>query len=198
MYHCRYRALTENGAPFYFTVQDVPVIVYPNLFLLANRPNTPLLKIDSMCLVMDHLPLAEGDTVRIGGREYVVTYTMGFMFVGKGGDRIPSNVVTSYQLMRVGTTCKAKPLFKYQDMIFKLPAFCGCADGKAVLSFYRELVEIDKIKVSAGITYKKQKIFFGDAFKGGEVIMWKGRPCVLREEGYIEFPTNIFLGGVGE
>ena len=37
MYHCRFRALTELGDPFYFSVADVPVKVYPDMFILAAR-----------------------------------------------------------------------------------------------------------------------------------------------------------------
>lgn len=42
MYHCRFRALTELGDPFYFSVADVPVKVYPDMFILAARSGTHL------------------------------------------------------------------------------------------------------------------------------------------------------------
>ena len=68
MYHCRFRALTELGDPFYFSVADVPVKVYPDMFILAARSGTPILRASTIGRAMDHMQLAEGDQVLIDGR----------------------------------------------------------------------------------------------------------------------------------
>ena len=65
MYHCRFRALTELGDPFYFSVADVPVKVYPDMFILAARSGTPILRASTIGRAMDHMQLAEGDQVLI-------------------------------------------------------------------------------------------------------------------------------------
>lgn len=198
MYHCRCRALTELGDPIYFSARDIPVKVFQNSFTLAARPGTPLLQVATLCRAMDHLPLAEGDTVLIEGKKYAVTYHRGFTFKSESGVIIPAHAVSSYELLCVDAGVKSKLQFKYRDHVFQLPSFFGCVDGKAVLSTSLELVEPDQIQVSAGFTYNKEKVFYGDTINGGEVIMWRGRPCIRKEGAYVEVPTGNLLGGVGD
>ena len=77
MYHCRFRALTELGDPFYFSVADVPVKVYPDMFILAARSGTPILRASTIGRAMDHMQLAEGDQVLIDGKRYILGITAG-------------------------------------------------------------------------------------------------------------------------
>lgn len=198
MFHCRLRALTLDKKPFYFTARDVPVKVYSDVFTLANRPGTPLLEISSLCRAMDHLPLAEGDKVLIGGTEYQVSYYRGFDFRSDNKVVIPSNLVDTYSLVSMGDGSSSKIQFKYHDCVFQLPSFFGCLDGRAVISASTELADVDELQISAGFSHKKRKIFFGDMVDGKEVLMWRGRPCVLQEGKYVEMPTGNLLGGVEE
>lgn len=198
MFHCRCRALTELGEPFYFSAKDVPVKVYPDIFILAARPGTPLLKASSMCRAMDHMQLAEGDRVLIDGKKYTLTYHKGFSFKSDSGIIIPSNTVTSYQLLYLDSGGKSKLQFKYRGRVFQLPSLFGCIDDKAVLSITKDLADPEEIQISAGFTYNREKVFYGDVIEGGEVIMWHGRPCICKEGSYVEMPTGNLLGGVGD
>lgn len=196
MYHCRFRALTELGDPFYFSVADVPVKVYPDMFILAARSGTPILRASTIGRAMDHMQLAEGDQVLIDGKRYILGYHRGFTFRGDSGIIIPSNAVESYKLMQMDIGEKSKFQFKYRDSVFQLPSLFGCVEGKAVLSIGCMRADPQDIQVSAGFTCNKKKIFYGDILDGGEVIMWRGRPCVQREGYYVEMPTGNLLGGV--
>lgn len=198
MYQCKCRALTKDGKPVFFTTRDVPVQIYPDSFILANRPNSPVLTVASMCRAMDHLPVAEGDIVLIDGIQYTTSYNKGFFFVGQSGVRVHPNLVSEYTLVSIGENPKHRLLFKHKEHIFQLPSFLGCMDGKVVLSISKEPVDVDSIQVSVGLLHQKRKLFYGDVIDGAEVIMWRGRPCVRREEGYVEVPTGNLLGGVAE
>lgn len=195
MFHCRCRALTELGEPFYFSAEDVPVQVYPDAFILAARPGTPLLKVSSIGRAMDHEQLAEGDKVLIGGKEYTLTYYRGFSFKSDNGITIPSHLVTSYQLASINKGVKSKLQFKYNEHVFQLPSILGCSEGSAVLSVCKELVNPKYIQISAGFLYNRKRVFYGDSVEGLEVIMWRGRPCVCKEGMYVEVPTGNYLGG---
>ena len=196
MFQCRCRALTELGEPFYFSVKDIPVKVYPDMFILAACPGTPLLQLPTLCRAMDHVPLAEGDCVLINGKKYTLTYYKGFNFKSDSGIIIPSHNVDSYELVALNVGAKSKLQFKYRGHVFQLPSIFGCVDGKAVLSISKELAEPDEIQVSAGFTYSKEKVFYGDVIEGGEVVMWRGRPCIRKEGLYVEIPSGNLLGGV--
>lgn len=196
MFHCRCRALTELGEPFYFSAKDVPVKVYPDIFILAACPGTPLLKVSSMCRAMDHAQLAEGDRVLIEGKKYTLVYHKGFNFVSDSGIIIPSHIVSHYQLLYLDSGSKSKLQFKHGDRVFQLPSLFGCMGDKAVISVSPEPVDPAEIQISAGFIYKKEKVFYGDVVEGNEVIMWHGRPCVCKEGSYVEIPTGNLLGGV--
>lgn len=195
MYHCRCRALTKGHEPVYFTVKDVPVRVYPDIFTLASRPGTPLLQIGSVCRAMDHVDLGEGDRVLIDGLPYTVSYYRGFLFKGEHGTTLPSNVVDRYTLITQGNSRAAKLQFKYGEHVFQLFSFLGCMNGKAVLSVNRESVDPGDIQVSAGFNLNKKRVFYGDCLDGAEIIMWRGRPCILKGGVHVEVPTGQLLGG---
>ena len=195
MYHCRCKALTKSGEPYFFTAADIPVKVSPDYFTLANRPGSPLLTVSSLSRAMDHLDLGDGDEVTIDGRPYVVSYYRGFIFQGKSGIIIPSNHVSQCTLTKVGQPSKSRVQFKYNGRIFRLQCFLGSYEGKAVIAGVRELVDPKAIQVSASITLNKRQIFFSDDVDGSEVILWHGRPCIKKEEGYVEIPTGILLRG---
>lgn len=196
MYHCKLRALTELGEPFYFSASDVPVSVYPDMFILAACPGTPILRTSTIGRAMDNLSLAEGDQVLVDGRKYTLGYHRGFVFIGGSGILIPSNAVNSYELIQLDIGAKSKFQFKYRDSVFPLSSLFGCTGDKAVLAVGCMQVDPQDIQVSAGFTYNKKKVFYGDILEGSEVIMWHGRPCIKKEGCYVEVPTGNLLGGV--
>ena len=196
MFHCKCRALTQDGVPVYFTVQDVPVRVYADKFVLARRPNSPILELRTVCRMMDHLPLGEGDVVDVQGHQYTVSYYRVFRLVGTSGQLLPSNVVESYKLLSIGTTSCSKLQFRYGECVFQIPSILGCIGDKVVLAGCRVPVDVEAIQVGAGFLRGKRKVFYGDIVDGHEVIMWRGRTCLHKEEGYLDLTNSTLIGGV--
>lgn len=198
MFHCRCRALTDRGEPIFFYAKDVPVCVDAEHFILANRPGLPLLRTATFSRAMDTVPLAEGDLVKIGGKEYTLVYHRGFCFRSSDHTYINSDAVSRHHLLERSKERPTKLQFKCRDTIFQLPAILGCVDGKAVIAGIGAGVDPEEIQISAGFTASKRKLFYGDEFNGGELIMKKGRPCVYENGTYIEAPSGrIFWGGEG-
>lgn len=196
MFACRLRAIDINGRPVIFTPADVPVRTHEELFVLANNLVCPLLQLNTVVRMMDHLDLGEGDKIKSGGVIYTVSYNRGFALISQSGVIIHANAFDSpYEVLSVGRGPAPKFQFKSNGISFSLSAFLGMYAGKAVIAHVPHLCDIDSIQLSAGFTYQRQKLCYGDIVDGSEVIMWHGRPCIQTAEGIVELPTRILLKG---
>ena len=191
---CRLRAISETGTPVIFTVDSVPVRITEDKFILANRPDSPILYINSTVRVMDNMDVGEGDTVRIGDKVCTVQYVRGFQFVSESGATFPSNTVKSCELLDVGMKSVSAVQFHSPNAAFRLRAFLGMYNGKVVTAHDPIPCASSMIRVSAGFVYQRQKVCYGDEVDGHTLIMWRGRPCIRTREGFIEIPTHFYLG----
>lgn len=195
MSSCRLRALTPYGMSYIFTVDRIPVRVYEDRFILARDPQAPAMLLNTVCRVMDHMDVGEGDKVLIGNEKYTVSYVKGFQFNGEQGTVIPSHLVSECEVLNVGRGPGSKIQFKSPGASFRIQAFLGCFEDKVVIAHDVQPRNIDEIKLNAGFVYHKQKLFFGDIVDGYELQLWRGRPCICREGEYIELPSHILLKG---
>lgn len=191
---CRLRALDSYGCPHIFTLADAPVRIFEDTFILANRTPSPFLTLSTVVRVMDHLDIGEGDVVSYRGVMCTVTYNRGFQLVSEKGTVYPSNCVPSCNVISVGTRPTSQIQFKSPNISFQLYAVLGCYEGKVVTAHDPNPCDPELLQISAGFVYKRQKLFYGDMVDGYPLIMWRGRPCVHMEEGYVEIPTHFFLG----
>ena len=193
MQSLRLRALTRKGEPYLFEPADVPVRIWEDAFILARKPESPILKLHSVVRVMDHNDLGEGDCVLIDGKVYTVRYFRGFYFEGADGEKIPSHQVTHCEVFSIGTETLSRIQFRSKNCAFQLYAFLGCYNGKVLVSHDPKPVPPEDIKVSAGFVYLGQKLCYGDMVEDKPLIMWHGRPCIKTVDGYLEIPTHTLL-----
>lgn len=195
MSSCRLRGITPYGQVYYFVPGDIPVRVYEDRFILARNPEVPAMLVNTVCRVMDHMDVGEGDVVEIDGTNYTVSYVKGFILTSESGVIIPSNRIETCGIISVCDTPCTKLQFRAGGVTFRIQAFLGCYGNKAVISHVPKLCDIDEIRIGAGFVYQKQKVFYGDTVEGYEVVMWHGRPCLATEQGYVELPTKQLLKG---
>ena len=196
MFTCRLRAIDTSGRPVIFTPADVPVRTHEELFILANNLPSPLLQLDTVVRMMDHLDLGEGDRVKSDGVIYTVSYNKGFIFTSPTGIIIPSNSFNGpYEVLSIGRGPASRLQFKNADTSFNIAAFLGLYEGQTVTSHVLSPCDPNAVQVNAGFSYQRQKLYYGDIVDGNEVIMWHGRPCFKAPEGYVELPTYVLLKG---
>lgn len=191
---CRLRAVDRLGAPHIFTIADVPVRIWEDAFILANVPNSPTLLLDSVVRVMDNMDIGEGDTVLYGDQVCAVSYNRGFIFTTESGIVYPSNQVLSCKVLTIGTRTASVIRFRSPNEAFRMRAIFGMYNGRIITAHDAAPCAVEDIRLSAGFVYQKNRVCYGDTVDGYTLIMWKGRPCIQTEEGYVEIPTHFYLG----
>lgn len=194
MQSLRLRALTRKGEPFFFEPADVPVRIWENAFILARRPNTPILQLNTVVRVMDNSDVGEGDCVLINGKEHITRYYRGFYFEDTDGNKIPSNMVAQCEVFSLGTETKSRIQFRSQSGAFQIFAFLGFVEGKILTAHDPHPFYPTELRMSAGFVYQGQKLCYGDLIDGRPLLMWRGRPVIETPEGYLEIPSNKLLG----
>lgn len=194
MKSCRLRATDRAGNPIIFLPEDVPVRIWEDAFILARVQNSPTLVLDSLVRVMDHMDVGEGDLVLYEGQEYKVTYSRGFQLVNQTGTIIPSNLISNCKVLSVGNKTISGIQFRTDTSAFRIHAFLGIYEGKMVCAHDRKPFTEEQLRVSAGFVYQRQKLCYGDIVEGKVLTMWRGRPCIHTEDGYVELPSHVLIG----
>ena len=194
MQSLRLRALTRKGEPFLFEPADVPVRIWEDAFILARRPGTPLLQLNSVVRVMDHLDVGEGDGVLIDGVEHIARYYQGFYFERPDGTKIPSNLVTQCEVFSIGSETQSRIQLRSRSGAFRIFAFLGFFEGKVLTAHDPSPFYPEELRVGAGFVYQGQKLCYGDQIDGSPLLMWHGRPVIKVPEGYLEIPTHKIIG----
>lgn len=194
MQSLRLRALDRKGNPYLFEPADVPVRIWEDAFILARRPGTPLLQLNSVVRVMDNLDVGEGDCVLIDGVKHITRYYRGFYFEGPDGDKTPSNLVTQCEVFSLGTETQSRIQFRSRSGAFQIFAFLGFFEGKILTAHDPSPFYPNELRIGAGFAYQGQKLCYGDVLDGTPLIMWHGRPVIQTPEGYLEIPTHKIIG----
>ena len=191
--NCRLRAIDRAGNPLIFLPENTPVRIWEDAFILADVPNSPVLVLNSVVRVMDHIDAGEGDIVLLNGEEYKVTYCRGFQFSNANGEVIPANKVSNCEVLSVGIKSASNLQFRTKRSAFRLHAFLGLYEGKMVCAHDPNPFTVEELRVSAGFAYQHQKLCYGDIIDGKPLIMWHGRPCLELEDGHLELPSQIMI-----
>lgn len=194
MQSCRFRAIDTAGGKHYFNIADVPVRITETTFVLANVPDSPILMLESVVRMLDHMDVGEGDVVLFRRQEYVATYNHGFQFTNNNGTVFPSNQVDACEVLSVGTQTMSPIRLKSPNNAFRLPAILGIYEGKIITAHDPVPCSPEDLQVSAGFVYQRQKVYYGDIIDGEPLVMWHGRPAIKTPDGYIEIPTHFYLG----
>jgi len=195
MYTCRCRALTSSGTPVYFTAAELPVCVNTEQFTLANCPSSPLLRLSTITRVLDDSDLGEGDTILVNGTCMRLYYAGGFFLSDIVGrmQEIPEDL--TYKLLSIGDSSGAKLRFKYKDYVFPIQSFLGRIGNKGVLAAYPEYIDPKLLQISTGVTYQRQRLFFGDQLEEGEVVMRHGSVGVQIGDDFFAIRKGKIVGG---
>lgn len=169
--------------------------IWEDSFILANKPNSPILTLGSVVRVMDNMDVGEGDRVLLeDGVEYLVEYVRGFQFVAQDKEPIHSDQVPTCKVLSVGQESKSNIRFRSPSCAFRLPAFLGVFNGKIICAHDPKAFSVEDLQLSAGFNSQGSGVYFGDLIDGKPLIMWHGRPCVLDNGTYVEIPSGKFIG----
>lgn len=184
MPHCNMAAESIDGNIISFTIQDVPVVIDENHFVLAARSGSELLKYCSIRRMMDHLRLGENDVVEIDASAYTVGYQGGFYLSNEEGVRITSDLISNYKVLEHGKSGAHRILFSAYGHVFDIRNILGTHEGRVAIAGVRQLINPEDMQMSAGFRLNGDRVFFDD-----HITLWKGRPCMMLKEGALEVPS---------
>lgn len=188
------RALTKDGTKFTFEPKDLPVRIWEDSFILSNVKDSPVLLLNSVVRLMDHMDVGEGDTVLIDNQKYTVQYSKGFQFIGESGYIIPSNLVSECTVLSIGKEPTSVLKFHVNGVTFQVSSFLGMYEKNAISSHNEEPFSLNDIRVGAGFNYQCHMLCYGDEVEGYPLEMWHGRPCIKTSIGYVEIPSHAVIG----
>lgn len=190
---CRLRALDRDFQPHIFLPSDIPVLIWENEFILAQRLDAPPMRLDTIVRMMDHLDVGEGDVVWYNKDVYTVEYSRGFQLCNSSGIVIPSNQVEACDILAYGQKTTSVIQLKNNEQAFRINSLLGVFEGKAFAAHCMKPFDPLELKMSAGFVYMSKKVCYGDIVDGHELIMWRGRPCIVINGAHVEIPTRILL-----
>lgn len=192
-----FRAFDVNNRPLMFGVEDIPVFISSTRIALTNRPNSPLIRANTVSRRLPNTQLGEGDSVLYRGRLYQIVYNRGFLLWDTHSDSyIQTNVVDFPDISYAGITTvpNTRLQLRHEDVVFQLSAILGpSGDGKMYISHCPTAIDPNNVQIAAGFTFNGKRVFYGDILQGHELTMWRGRPVIKTEDGIIEYPTKLLL-----
>ena len=194
MFQCLCRALTDSGEVVVFTPADVPVRLYSKYFALTRRPNSPLLRVDTLTRALDESGVGEGDTIEWQGRVWTVLYECGFVLMSDDGIKVPAQMCRHYTLVHTNPSTDVRITCKFENWNFALLNFCGHIEGLALAAGCPKYIDPERVQVSTGCKCQKAQVFFGETLDGGEVILQAGRICIKKADGVYDLATKLYLG----
>lgn len=178
------KARTHSNAGWYvFSIEEIPVLMKPNLFSLMLVPNSPLLRLDTIRRGDRDTMLFEGEVVIADDVEWLICYERGFYAINKEyvvrklgdlkGGRKVGDIGFGYDFP-VSLSIKQKLLFKYNNTVFRIESICGCYENKLLLRSAKKPIEPAQIKQDCGCEYNKEHLYLGDDTIYGTVTLSYG------------------------
>lgn len=178
------KARTHSDAGWYvFSIEEIPVLVKPNLLSLMRVPNSPLLKLDTVRRGDRDTMFFEGEIVLHEGTEWLICYERGFYAINRDYVvRKLGDISGATKLGDVGfdikfpvsLSIKQKLLFKYNNTIFRIESICGCFDNKLLLRSAKRPLDPKSVKQDCGCEFNKEHLYLGDSTDYGEVTLAYG------------------------
>lgn len=191
----RFRALTKDDTPVYFSLTDVPVLVYPSLFALTACEGSSLLRMDSIVRAADHIEVAEGDVLSDDTRELTVVYDRGF-YLSSSSKSIPlCDLPDNFHVDSIGQHARSKLQLRFAGEPFSFSNILGsCKDG-VLTDVHSFPIDISCAQVSTGLRVNKKTIFFGDIVKGWRLTIWHGCVGAWTPTGFRPLNPDLSYGG---
>lgn len=196
------RATSVCGKYLYsFSLEDAPIPLDNETFVLSNVPNSPILLYNSILKGCDVEDFFAGDIVRVNGKDYLLSYHRGL--VGKSLDEEADllylddignfDMVSNIYNRKVDMLSRQLSFpYKWKDTTFYLEKIYGMKDGMLLVNVKGGLmIPPNEIQQYAGIRgVQGEKVFFGDygtrlvngqiiaTVNGGDINITKGGKLV--------------------
>ncbi len=166
-----------------FYLQDIPVRIENDVFILLNRARSPKLLFNEVHVGCEEYGVFEGDVVQSGSKQYLVLFDGGFYLTDMGGNvcylhDVPDITVQStYHATAFAPLFKRShaPIFRYESSLFLLADIsCGFSETLYISGNDAEIPVYD-VHQSSGVMMGGRPVFFGDTTPYGEVRMQGGR-----------------------
>lgn len=184
------RALSKCGnflVPF--TLADGPAPIDKDHFVLTMKPDTPILRYDSILRGSDIKGLFEGDIVTVEGddKEYPVIYSSGVKLKDPESsiEIIYDNqkkflCVSDIYTRKTKFIKRTIPKFRINGIVFLLSDVYGIHNGHLLLNKSVVKVKPEDVRMHAGVRDKnKNYLYFGDQ----GLTLQNGQPGVYNEDG---------------
>lgn len=189
---------TSDNRWYWFTIDKVPTPVRDGQIVLLTAPNSPILRPDTLRRCSDVDNLGEGDVLQINGERYVVCYERGFYAISENYRCLSMCDLGDYKVLGdyteldfpISVALRNKVLYKYKDSVFRLEDICGLYDTGIVVRGMKLPVPIEEIHQECCITYKGQRVFLGDVFDEGTVVLHNGRVCLNKGNNFVDITTG--------
>ncbi len=186
-----------------FSVEDIPVLVDSDEFILLNRRNSPRLCSNEIFVGCKEFHVFDGDVVLADGVEYLIRYNHGFYATDVSGHNrylYEFNDIKPVSTYR-GTefegmfSVRAKILFKSGHAMFSLTdILCGTDDSMWINGIKHD-VKTQDIQQFTGSIYAGKAVFFGDSIVHGRVSLHGGRVVAISEKGCFDLYRKEMLDG---
>lgn len=194
-------AFTKDGKFFAFKLSDVPINIDHQHFILANKENTPILKLGLCRRGCDIPDVYEGDILNCDGEEHVLQYQRGFILLNENRRRrylwefdnfkVVGNIYDTEWAFSIN--CAKSVRYRYNNTLLYPKSFAGYYKGKILLEGTNTKVSPRFIQQEACFTYEGEKIFFGDLIEGYPVELYYGRPVIKHDDIIHDVICNIEL-----
>jgi len=180
------RAMSTMNEPVIFSVTEIPVRISDDEFILALRKDSPILRLSTIVRGADSHDLFEGDTIRIGDVCYKISYSCGFVAISDDKQIIQLNELGDYTRESYGIYGNRSLAYKVREELICLSNIIGAYDGFAIINKFKDKTDPSEFQQDAGLTLDKKRLFFGDIYKGGLLVMKNGRPCIEVDGEFVD------------
>lgn len=196
------RAQTLTGELYTFSMLDIPMRISNKTFVLARKPNSPIMRLDDITRGMDIPGLFEGDIIKANGKEYLINYMRGFR--ASSSDSVAYlDELEDYQVIGniytnefpIKCALLRKIVYKYRDNKIKIDDITGIYNGYAIVRGVTDRLCPDELQQDAGFTYNNTKVFFGDIVEGEVLTMYCGRPVINVNDKIYDVIRKTNIGG---
>lgn len=197
----RMKTLTCDGEPYHFSLQDIPVLINRDEFVLLNKPGSPRLNMWQIRRGDEEYDLYDGDLISMHGDTWVVCYERGFYAINEAREIKYLDQLRNYEFLSgswdvptpVPVEYKKKHKFKYKDFIFGIDNIVGMHEGKIMIRTFDYPIDAAEVQQECSLSYGDEKLYFGDMVQGCTVELYKGRVAICKNGDYIDLATEEVL-----
>lgn len=181
------RALSLKGEPVLFDVTDIPVKISETTFVLAAKPDTPIMWANTISRGTEDGSFFEGDVVKYNDICYRIIFNRGFKAVTAEKEEVRYlREIQGAEVISYGASSASSLVYRARGRSFLLGDIIGAYSGFALVSTLKEKVDPVEFQQDAGFSVCRNRLFYGDPYNGSWLVMKSGRPCVRVDGEYVD------------